>query len=333
MRFPACLAIAVGALLLAASCAVAPKTGPGPGAVSGAAPSAGRPCPAGTISLVNRGLGAVHSIEASLNMGISVEDPAFATRVQAGLVADDDSNFRLRAYLGPVCVLDAAVAQDSVWAYLAGDAAMFVGTVEEAVRSTPDSDMAYVLAAVSLREVLFPSPFIPDSCSTFKLDGNTCQIEERVTGRIPGRPREIYPRADGGPIPAHLRLQPEVRERAGTVETRKGRLKELHLLSGGSAGWGAGRAGGGAGEGGGAGVGGSAGEGVTAYEVSAAYSDYRKTGKGVFPHRIAVEFPGLGVSLNLSFDRVEVNPSIPAETFRVSVPDGVNILTFKRLRD
>jgi len=302
-------------LLLTASCAVAPPPEPGagaepgvsplPGVVTRILPATGQPCPAGTISLLNRGLASVRSIEATLSMGVTVEDPAFATRVQAGIVADDGSNFRLRAYLGPVCVLDAAVAGDSVWAYLPGEATMFVGTVEEAVRSTPDSDMAYVLAAVSLREVLFPSPFEPDSCNAFKLDRNTCRIEERVVGRVVGRVREVYPRVDGGPIPAHLRFQPEVRERTGTVEARKGRLKELRLRDGGG----------------------------VANEVIATYSDYRKTGKGVFPHRIAVQFPGLGAALNLSFDRVQVNSSIPAEAFRVSVSDGVNILIFNQLND
>ncbi|MBN1503655.1 MAG: DUF4292 domain-containing protein [Candidatus Eisenbacteria bacterium] len=318
MRFSASLSgvVMLAALILTASCAVTPvrapeQTGrepgaaPEPGVVTPARLSAGKPCPAGTIALVNRTLSSVRSLEATLNMGISVDDPPFSTRVQAGLIADNESNFRLRAYLGPVCVLDGAVSADSVWAYLPTDALVLVGTFEEALRSAPDGELAYVLAAVSLKDVLFPSVFDPDSCRTFKLDRKTCQVEERVTRRVVGRVREIYARPGGEPTPAHLRFQTEVGERTGKVEPRSGRLKELRLVN-------------------------DAGS-LARSELTAVYSDYKRTADGVFPHRIAVEFPGLGADLNLSFDRVQVNPAIPADAFRMSIPDGVTALTFNQL--
>jgi len=339
---PAALVLAALAIaaLLSTSCALAPRPGPTPGAAPAGAPSAAKPCPAGTISLLNRGLSSVRSIEASLNIGISVEEPAFATRVQAGLAADDDSNFRLRAYLGPVCLVDVAAVGDSVWAYFPSDAAMFVGTMEEAIRSTPDRDMTYVMAAVSLRDVLFPAPFVEDSCSTSVLDRSTCLVTEHVTGPTTEdrvrRPRELYQRPGGEPVPARLRFLPWLRERTAAVETRKGRLKELNILGSGEAGENAKTGTGGSSSAGDAAPDVTAPDGdyrKTRTEVTAAYSDYRKTGRGVFPHKVAVEFPGPGIRLTLSFARVEVNPAAPAETFHVSISDGVTVHTFNKLSD
>ncbi len=302
------VAVALTALLLAASCAVALKPVPGgepvsgPRAVTAGQPSIGKPCPSNTVSLANHSLSAVRSIEATLSIGVSVKDPSFSTRLQAGLVADRDSRLRLRAYGGPMCVLDAAVALDSVWVYLPGSAIVVTGTVNEALHAAPDSGVAYVLAGAVLREVLFPSAFTPESCEVSRLTRTTCLIEERVPGRIPGALGEVAPLA--GVQPASVpRYYFEAWKRSGSVEVGTGRLRELRL-------WNA--------------------RGVE--DFSARYDDYRKTAGGVFPHRIAVEFPVLGLSLILSFERVRTNPSIAAETFRVETPDGVNVLRFRELK-
>lgn len=301
---PALLVCMTAALLLAASCAVGPGPASGPGGVPARQPSPDRPCPAGTVSLVNRGLMGVHSIEATLNMTVSVKDPPFSTRVQAGLVAEKESRFRLRAYMGPAFVLDVAIARDSVWAYLPGNAEVFAGRVLEAIHAAPDSGVAYALAAASLGEVLFPAPFVPDSCKTTRLDATTCRLEERVPGRVWGEAGEVYPAAGDRPNSANPRYYFEVLGRVASVELGKGRLRELHLL-----------------------------HGRGAEQVSATYSDYRKTGKGIFPHQIAVEFPGIGISLNLVFDRVKVNPTIAENTYRVDVPEGVNVKRFNELHN
>jgi hypothetical protein len=200
-----------------------------------------------------------------------------------------------------MCVLDAAVVLDSVWAYLPGSAMMVRGTVNEALHAAPDSGVGYVLAGAALREVLFPSPFMPESCVVSRLTRTTCLVEERVPGRVSGAAGEAATMPDSRST-ASTRFHFEAWERAGSVEARTGRLRELRLRNG-----------------------------RGDEQFTARYDDYRKTAKGVFPHQIAVEFPGLGLSLNLSFERVNTSPRVSAGTFQVEAPEDVTMLTFREL--
>jgi hypothetical protein len=235
-------------------------------------------------------------------MTVSMKSPPFSARVQAGLVADKQSRFRLRAFTGPISVLDVAVSRDSVWAYLPGNSVMFVGTVREAMHSAPDSGVAYVLAVASLRELFFPSPFAPESCRTERLDRKTCRLEERVPGTFWEEAADVDPAAGSRTHEAGWGAYPEVRDRVASVELRSGRIRALSLLNG---------------------------EGAN--QVSVSYSDYRKTGKGTFPHGMAVEFPNLGIALNLAFDRVQVNTAIAETSFKVAVPEDVKVVRFNEL--
>ncbi len=301
------LVLLVAMPLVSVSCAVRPAPSEGPtGRLPGdTAPDrvpSREPCSQAAVSLLNRNLSAVGSVKATLNLTISTQEPHFSTRVQAGLLAAKPNKLRLKVYAGPVNVADLATDGDSIWVYVPPRALLVLGTVEEALRSTPDSESANILLVIGLREVLFPGPLGSARAwrlsHTSKLDRKTCGAAED----LPGSWGIV-----GLSGPESLQVNRAGVRREVVFDSRKGLLKEMRL------------------------TGADSGE-----LMQAVYADYRKSGKGLFPHDISVAFPAMGLRLRFGFDRVEVtprsdDPSFGQSPFRPETPQGTLVRQMSEL--
>jgi hypothetical protein len=243
--------------------------------------------------LLTRNLRVFQSIEATLNLSIVADEPAFATRLQAGLLAVKPSGLRLKAYAGPASVLDMATDGDSVWAYFPRNSLFVLGTLEEAINAASSNVLVNVLLAVGLHEALLPSPFDAGSCETRRLDRKTCSVEEDFES--PWSSRARVPESGAAGVRA-----PVVR-RVARFDSRRGLLIEVRFVDP---------------------------EGHE--QMTVTYGDYRKAVKGLFPHDVAVVFPQEGVRMRLAFDRVGAGPDVEEpsaglEPLRVRPPEHVVI--------
>ncbi len=61
-------------------------------------------------------------------------------------------------------------------------------------------------------------------------------------------------------------------------------------------------------------------------EIRIFFSQFRKTGSLNFPREIRIDVPAINNRIRLRFQKIEINPLLPSDLFRLSVPPGVEVV-------
>lgn len=61
-------------------------------------------------------------------------------------------------------------------------------------------------------------------------------------------------------------------------------------------------------------------------EIRVFFSQFRKTGSFTFPREIRIDVPVSNDRIQLGFRKIEINPFLPSDLFRLSVPPGVEVV-------
>ncbi len=64
----------------------------------------------------------------------------------------------------------------------------------------------------------------------------------------------------------------------------------------------------------------------TREETRVSYNKFRKTDSVIFPTEIEIEAPGENSRIGLSFRKIEINPPLSLDLFRLSIPPGVEVV-------
>jgi outer membrane lipoprotein-sorting protein len=149
------------------------------------------------MKLLEDNTDAFDTVKGTVQISVSMEEPGYSGRVQAGLVAEKPDKARLKIYAGFANLIDLVVIGDSLWAFLPPRSVLVKGSVYDT-----DVPLEVGTFIVALKEALFPGTFCSRDCSAERSEGGTCRIEEDFVG---GR-------------------------RICFVETKSGRLRGIHLI-------------------------------------------------------------------------------------------------------
>jgi outer membrane lipoprotein-sorting protein len=155
-------------------------------------------CPASALELLKENAETIQTVKATLQIRVSMEEPGFVGRVQAGLAAQRPDKARVKVYAGFSEMLDVAIDGDSLWLWVPPKSVMLAGSVEDAA-----APFAAGVLVGALREALFPERFCSGNCSSHWVGRGVCRVEEDLAGG----------------------------SRLSFVEVKSGRLRELLLLN------------------------------------------------------------------------------------------------------